>query len=684
MATLITKLLGGDLEKENKSTPESNPPVEVVNQDEGKAVAVKDLKLVKQTQDSTKLAEDRHKSLVQVLKKGFMIDEFEHLRKKGEDALKPKEDSSVIPEVIGGLFAGLRAKLGGSFIGKLANNIDNLLTGAALKTIEALSKVIPAKLSAGLTKIIKIGVGKILFAVTAAFDFAKGFGDEATKKLMGDSSILSKITSGFLHLLSGMTLGIFSPEQIKKGTDRIRDVVGPYLDKIFDHTVKPISEFSGWVGTKVDAVEKRYTEIKDSISQSWDSTVEKLTDFVESIPKAISEFIDSVIDKIPAPLRKAVDWLSDQSKQLANSVKTTAKEIKEQIVEPTKASASAAIEATKETGKQIAKEVRQAPTVGQAVSGSVGAAKSLPERYELAKAMTAAGITDPKERAALMAQVQVESGFKSKSENLNYSAEKLKKMFGHRVTDEQAAQLGSDKSSGKKANQEGIANLIYGGRMGNTEPGDGWKYRGRGMIQLTGKSNYASASKDIYGDDRLVKDPDMVNDPSVSAQIVTWYWQKNKIGQKFEAGGIDAASKMVNAGNTRVDISRIHGADKRRAAYEKFLAEGESATATVKEAKSKPIETVVIKEAKPKPVETAQVQSVQKPVQMAKVEEAKPKFVVSSPPVPKPAVVKETKETSTVVNRPQQSAPASGLSLASIPMITNDRSLALINLGVAV
>jgi len=60
--------------------------------------------------------------------------------------------------------------------------------------------------------------------------------------------------------------------------------------------------------------------------------------------------------------------------------------------------------------------------------------------------------------------------------------------------------------------------------LGNTHPGDGWRYRGRGFIQLTGKANYTAASKDIFGDDRLLKNPDLAGEPIIAANIALWYW----------------------------------------------------------------------------------------------------------------------------------------------------------------
>ena len=60
--------------------------------------------------------------------------------------------------------------------------------------------------------------------------------------------------------------------------------------------------------------------------------------------------------------------------------------------------------------------------------------------------------------------------------------------------------------------------------LGNTRPGDGWRYRGRGFIQLTGKANYASASKELFGDDRLVTNPELASDPIIAANVALWYW----------------------------------------------------------------------------------------------------------------------------------------------------------------
>ncbi|EBZ5455138.1 glycoside hydrolase family 19 protein, partial [Salmonella enterica subsp. enterica serovar Corvallis] len=100
-------------------------------------------------------------------------------------------------------------------------------------------------------------------------------------------------------------------------------------------------------------------------------------------------------------------------------------------------------------------------------------------------AMSEFGITAPLDQAMFIAQTGHESaGFTVLKESFNYSVEALKKTFGKRLTPYQCEMLG--RIDGRQvAHQPQIANLVYGGRMGNKDAGDGWKYRGRGLIQIT-------------------------------------------------------------------------------------------------------------------------------------------------------------------------------------------------------
>ncbi|EPZ1700519.1 glycoside hydrolase family 19 protein, partial [Salmonella enterica subsp. enterica] len=99
-------------------------------------------------------------------------------------------------------------------------------------------------------------------------------------------------------------------------------------------------------------------------------------------------------------------------------------------------------------------------------------------------AMSEFGITAPLDQAMFIAQVGHESmGFSAVVENFNYTPSALVATFGKRITQQQADALG--RTSGHAARQDAIANLVYSNRLGNKAPGDGWKYRGRGLIQIT-------------------------------------------------------------------------------------------------------------------------------------------------------------------------------------------------------
>jgi predicted chitinase len=133
--------------------------------------------------------------------------------------------------------------------------------------------------------------------------------------------------------------------------------------------------------------------------------------------------------------------------------------------------------------------------------------------------------------AAVLGNVGKETGFSVKEENLNYghtSNKRIQDIFGSR-----AKNLSEDELNNVKKDPHKMAEMMYGrgskvGQgMGNVEEGDGYKYRGRGYIQLTGKNNYSAASKEIYGDDRLVKNPDLVSQPEIAAKVAAWFTDKH-------------------------------------------------------------------------------------------------------------------------------------------------------------
>ena len=113
---------------------------------------------------------------------------------------------------------------------------------------------------------------------------------------------------------------------------------------------------------------------------------------------------------------------------------------------------------------------------------------------------------------------------------------------------------------------EAVAEAMYGGRMGNTEKGDAYKFRGRGYIQLTGKGMYKEAG-DAIGVD-LANNPDLAASPEVAAKVATWYWQKQKragdtAGSAARRGDVKKTTEIINGGlNGLEDRERLFGAYK--------------------------------------------------------------------------------------------------------------------------
>lgn len=147
--------------------------------------------------------------------------------------------------------------------------------------------------------------------------------------------------------------------------------------------------------------------------------------------------------------------------------------------------------------------------------------------------------------ASFVAQCGHESGgWKVFSENLFYSAEGLVKIFGKYF----GPTSGNNPADFAKK-PEKIANVVYANRMGNgpATSGDGYKYRGRGPIQLTGKSNYVAFSKDMGVD--AVSNPDLVStDKKVALMSAIWFWNKNSLNKLADAGDIKGMTKKINGG----------------------------------------------------------------------------------------------------------------------------------------
>lgn len=142
-----------------------------------------------------------------------------------------------------------------------------------------------------------------------------------------------------------------------------------------------------------------------------------------------------------------------------------------------------------------------------------------------------------------LAQISFESGqFSHLEENLNYSAERLLQVFPHLFTLSEARMYAF--------HPQQIGSRIYGGRFGNGDErtGDGYLYRGRGLIQLTFKSNYRSFGRSIGMEEQILAHPELLSTPQYAAQSAGWFWKLHGCNELADAGDFEGVTRKINGG----------------------------------------------------------------------------------------------------------------------------------------
>jgi putative chitinase len=139
-------------------------------------------------------------------------------------------------------------------------------------------------------------------------------------------------------------------------------------------------------------------------------------------------------------------------------------------------------------------------------------------------------------------------GFNNLRENMNYSAKRLLQVFPKYFKTLDSAQAIVNKGV------VAIADVVYGGRMGNGENnGDGFKYRGGGSIHLTGLDNYRLCSIGICGDNTLLEKPELIAQPEYAIKSALWFWEKNNCSRFANFGDFEQVCKIVNGGKNGLD-----------------------------------------------------------------------------------------------------------------------------------
>lgn len=300
---------------------------------------------------------------------------------------------------------------------------------------------------------------------------------------------------------------------------------------------------------------------KETETKKQETEVKKTEQKVETETKKAEvkkESTDKKVDKKEEKTQTAKKEEVTQQKQEARKTEDTAKreEAKKPTVKPVeevKPPPTAKPEAPK------APSVSKVPTI----KGNKGL---------VVAALTAAGLSTAAQ-ANVLANVDKESGFQPRSEELErYTGANLFKMFGpvgvkggqpeggkpNKVRFQTLEEANALVAKGPVA----VGDVIYGGRMGNDQPGDGYKYRGRGFIQITGKDTYNKIGKAIGVD--LVSNPDLANDPAIAAKIIPEFF-KMKLGKSNakELEDIERVNTLVGSASDesrkkRVQLSKTY------------------------------------------------------------------------------------------------------------------------------
>jgi putative chitinase len=161
--------------------------------------------------------------------------------------------------------------------------------------------------------------------------------------------------------------------------------------------------------------------------------------------------------------------------------------------------------------------------------------------YEpLMKTFIKYNISTTQRQANFIGQCKHESdNFRTLEENLHYSAAGLMRTWPSRFPSADVAEQYAE-------NPEKIANKVYAGRMGNTEEGDGWRFHGRGIIQLTGRDAYERCGK-AFGID-LINQPQLLVEPNYAALSAGWFWNKAGLNDLADVSDIETITKRINGG----------------------------------------------------------------------------------------------------------------------------------------
>lgn len=292
---------------------------------------------------------------------------------------------------------------------------------------------------------------------------------------------------------------------------------------------------------------KFFSGLGGTLTEKWNGAVEW---FKKSSPKTM-ELFGKVADAIVSLWEPITDFFKDKFGVVVDTIKKPVEWLKESSPKTMEF-----LGAAKEKAGRAWEGAKDLMRSNPAPTGGTGRNRRATTRKEnekiLLNELESQGIVG-KEKAVMMAQLHHESGgFRQMDERFNYSPKRLRQI-SRRARGLSDAQI-------KSMSEDQIAEVMYGGRkdLGNTEAGDGFKFRGRGFTQLTGRANYERIGKRLNVD--LINNPDLAADPEIAAKIAVEYHKDNRqLSQASRSGDVRAARIAMNGGvNGLADVQQLY------------------------------------------------------------------------------------------------------------------------------
>jgi predicted chitinase len=201
---------------------------------------------------------------------------------------------------------------------------------------------------------------------------------------------------------------------------------------------------------------------------------------------------------------------------------------------------SSVVDTVSTVGSKSIEAYKDGAGIGSIIGGNIKMA------YNVAKETVKSGSPATKARAALLESTARSNGITDTTELAAFMAQMHHESGGFRYLEELAS---GDAYEGRK-------------KLGNTQPGDGRRFKGRGFVQLTGRANYKEFGKDLGID--LIQNPESASEPEVAAKLAVAFWKKRHIGEPARAGNFDRTTRIINGGQ--------NGAADRKKRYAEYLA----------------------------------------------------------------------------------------------------------------